>query len=166
MKSRRLALPLLAMLIPLLTLTIPVKAKEITQISDHLHVAGQPTAEELDAFAQQGGRHVIDLRPPEETPDFNEAAVVTRAGMAYYNIPIAGAAGLTRDNVEQLDRTLRRLEGETTLLHCSSSNRVGALMALRARWLYDASVDEALAIGKEHGMADLQPQVEKLLTAQ
>jgi uncharacterized protein (TIGR01244 family) len=138
-------------------------AKEITQVSDYLYVAGQPAAEEFVIFAAQGGRHVINLRPPEETPDFNEAAAVTRSGMAYYNIPIAGAAGLTRDNVEQLDRLLAKLEGEKTLLHCSSSNRVGALMALRAKWLHGASFDEALAVGTTHGLTSLQPQVEALL---
>lgn len=140
-----------------------VQAMEITRVSDNLHVSGQPTASEFTEFAARGGMHVIDLRPPSETPDFNEAAVVTRAGMAYYNIPIAGSRDLTRDNVELLDRVLAKVDRETTLLHCASANRVGALMALRARWLYDADYEEAITLGREHGMTTLQPDVERLL---
>lgn len=139
------------------------QAKEITRVTDDLYVAGQPTAEEFAQFASDGGHNVIDLRPPGETPDFNEAAAVTRTGMAYYNIPVAGASDLTRDNVELLDRILTRAAGEMTLLHCASANRVGALMALRARWLYNATLDDAIAIGQDHGMTSLQPQVERLL---
>ena len=40
---------------------------------------------------------------------------------------------------------------------------LGALMALRARWLHEASVDEALAVGRKYGLTSLQPQVENLL---
>lgn len=141
----------------------PIHAAELTRMRADFYVAGQPGAEDIAGFAASGGRHVINLRPPAETPDFNEAAVVTRAGMAYYNIPIAGAADLTREHVALLDRLLTQLDGEKTLLHCSSSNRVGALMALRARWLHGASYDEALALGKAHGLTGLQPQVERLL---
>ena len=139
------------------------QAAELRHISDDFYVAGQPTAEDIAQFANSGGLNVINLRPPSETPDFNEAAVVTEAGMAYYNIPVAGAAGLTHENVELLDRLLAKLQSQKTLLHCSSSNRVGAMMALRANWLHDAGHDEALAIGKKHGLTKLQPQVERLL---
>lgn len=138
-------------------------AADIARIDEDLYVGGQPTAADIAAFAREGGRHVINLRPPSETPGLDEAAVATAAGLAYHNLPIAGPGDLTRANVQTLDRLLSRLEGEKTLLHCSSSNRVGALMALRAAWLHGASDEEALAIGREHGLAGLQGQVEKLL---
>ena len=139
------------------------QAEELKRISEDFYVAGQPGEEDITEFANNGGQYVINLRPPAETPEFNEAAIVTKAGMAYYNIPVAGVDGLTRENVELLDQLLAKLEGKKTLLHCSSSNRVGAMMALRANWLHDAGHDEALAIGKKHGLTKLQPQVERLL---
>lgn len=147
----------------LLAVCSAAAAKDITRISDDFYVAGQPTAQELVEFAGDGGRHVIDLRGPSESPGFDEAAVVREAGMTYHKLPITGAAGLTRENVRSLDSLLSRLEGEKTLLHCASANRVGALMALRAKWLYGASEAEALALGREHGLTSLQPQVERLL---
>lgn len=138
-------------------------AMDITQVSDDLYVGGQPTASELAQFAGGGGRHVIDLRMPSENPGFDEAGAVAEAGMKYHRLPIAGPAGLTRDNVQALDRLLSQFQGEKTLLHCASSNRVGALMALRAKWLYGAGEAEALALGREHGLASLRPEVERLL---
>ena len=65
--------------------------------------------------------------------------------------------------MQTLDRLLAQAEGERTLLHCASGNRVGALMALRAAWLHGASDEEALAIGRAHGLASLRGQVEMLL---
>ena len=83
--------------------------------------------------------------------------------MAYYNIPISGIADLTRSNVVLLDKTLQRIGNESALLHCSSSNRVGAIMALRAAWIEGATAEEAIALGKQWGLTQLQPNVEELL---
>ncbi len=154
----------IAGLLMLCALSTPAMSTELIRISDDLHVAdGQPNEQQIGDFARSGGKHVIDLRQPTEDRGFDEAAAVSRAGMIYHSLPITGAAGLTRENVRQLDLLLNQLSGDSTLLHCASGNRVGALMALRAGWLHEASVDEALDIGRKHGLAGLQPQVERLL---
>jgi uncharacterized protein (TIGR01244 family) len=147
----------------LLMIASTVVMAEIRDIDQHLSVAGQPTPEELQRFAAEGGMHVIDLRAPAEDRGYDEAAAVDAAGMNYHNLPIVGAAGLTRENVSKLDNLLADTQGEKTLLHCASANRVGALMALRARWLQGASRSEALEIGRQHGLTSLQPRVEELL---
>jgi len=134
--------------------------------SENLYTAGQPPPASFAVFAKEGVRHVINLRPPAETPDFNEAAIVTQENMAYYNIPISGAADLTRDNVMLLDNLLSKIGDEKVLLHCSSSNRVGALVALRAAWIDGAAAEEAIKVGQRHGLTKLQPKVEHLLTGQ
>ena len=67
-------------------------AADIARIDEDLYVAGQPTAEDIAAFAREGGKHVINLRPPSETPGLDEAAVAAAAGLAYHNLPIAGPA--------------------------------------------------------------------------
>lgn len=133
--------------------------------NDDLHTGGQPSAEDLAAFAATGGVHVIDLRGPAESRGFDEAGITRRFGMHYHNLPITGTAGLTRDNVQALDRLLAQTveQHEKTLLHCASGNRVGALMALRAKWLQGSSEAEALAIGHAHGMTSLEAQVRELL---
>lgn len=163
MTSRIIPRPLAWWLGALAMLAIATATAQIRDIDEQLSVAGQPTQNELRAFAAEGGTHVIDLRTPQEDRGYDEAAAVKDAGMSYHNLPITGAAGLTRENVKKLDGLLAETQGEKTLLHCGSANRVGALMALRARWLQGASESEALDIGRRHGLTSLQPQVETLL---
>jgi len=145
---------------------MPHDLQQITNITHpekNRYGAGQPEAAAFSTIAKAGVKHVINLRPLAETPNFNEAAIVTKAGMAYYNIPIGGSDDLTRDNVILVDKILRNIGDETVLIHCSSGNRVGALMALKARWLEGASPEEAIAMGNRWGLTKLQPVVEKLL---
>lgn len=128
-----------------------------------MYAAGQPKPDAFASFAKAGVAHVINLRLPQEAPELDEAAIVAGAGMAYYNIPIAGASDLTRDNVKQLDELLGKIGNDPVLIHCSSGNRVGALMALRAAWMHKASIDEAIKTGESYGMTKLLPDVRKLL---
>jgi len=137
--------------------------KNISHPVANRYVAGQPKASEFSDFAKAGVKHVINLRPPSETPDTNEAAIVTKAGMAYYNVPISGTADMTLENVKLVDKLLGQIGDESVLLHCSSGNRAGAVMALRAAWLKGVSNDEAIAIGKRWGLTRLQSRVERLL---
>lgn len=137
--------------------------KNISQPHSNRYGAGQPRSESFLAIANAGVKHIINLRPPSETPDVNEAAIVTQAGMAYYNIPIASGAELTRDKVVLIDKILTTIGDEPVLIHCSSSNRVGAIMALKAVWLDKKSTENAIAIGHQWGLTSLQPAVEKLL---
>jgi hypothetical protein len=46
-----------------------------------------------------------------------------------------------------------------TLVHCGSSNRVGALLALRAAWLKGATLEAALAAGRSAGLTGLESAV-------
>lgn len=125
--------------------------------------AGQPTVEQLQALPSNGIAVVIDLRADAETPDLDEAAMVRGLGLDYRNLPIGGAAGLTRDNVQALDRLIADAGDRPLLLHCASGNRVGAMMALRERWLRGATPEQALAVGRDWGMKSLEPDVDALL---
>ena len=137
--------------------------KNISSPEPNRYGAGQPQNKLFEEFAKAGVKHVINLRPPSEIPGTNEAAIVTTAGMAYYNIPISSAGDLTRDNVLLIDRVLNQIGEESVLVHCSSSNRVGAIMALRSAWVDGVSVDDAVKVGKRWGLTRLQPAVEELL---
>ena len=46
-----------------------------------------------------------------------------------------------------------------TLVCCGSSNRVGALLALRAHFVEGRSAAESLAFGKACGLSKLEPRV-------
>jgi uncharacterized protein (TIGR01244 family) len=134
-------------------------------VDQRLHVSAQPTAEMLSKLPAAGVRTVIDLRPDAETPTLDEKAVVEKTGIAYRALPIAGKADLTRQNVMTFDKLLTEAKEGKVLMHCASGNRVGAMMALRARWLQGKSADEALAIGKAAGMTGLTTDVKALVEA-
>jgi uncharacterized protein (TIGR01244 family) len=127
------------------------------------HASGQPSAEAITQLKGQGITTVIDLRPDAETPDLDEKAVAEKAGLKYRMLPIAGAADLTRENVLRFDQLLKETAAENVLIHCASGNRVGAMLALQARWLQGKSAEESLAIGKAAGMTGLANDVQKLV---
>jgi uncharacterized protein (TIGR01244 family) len=125
---------------------------------------GQPTAEQIAEAASSGFRTVINLRAPTEPGYEWERAAVERGGMLYVHIPVDGAAGLTRENVDRLDAALRAAsERGPVLLHCASGNRIGAMLALREAWLRGAAPATALDVGRAAGLTKLEPAVRELL---
>ncbi len=131
---------------------------------DGILTGGQPTPEQLEALSAAGFRTVINLRQPSEPGVEGEAEKVAALGMRYVSIPVAGAEGLSEDNVRALAEALAAAPGPT-LLHCGSSNRVGALLALKAHWLDGASPEEALERGRAAGLTKLEPAVREILQA-
>ena len=89
--------------------------------------AGQPDEEHLKSLAEAGYKTVIDLRASEEDHGLDEEEIVQEAGMEYVNIPVG------HETID--DETFERFRGLMTdsgrrpaLVHCSSANRVGALL--------------------------------------
>jgi uncharacterized protein (TIGR01244 family) len=128
---------------------------------DGITTAGQPTAAQFEAAAASGFATVIDLRGPNENRGFDERATVEGAGMSYISLPVEGADGINYENAGALDKLLREIDGPV-LIHCSSGNRAGALLALRAK-LNGADDESALAVGIAGGVTALQPTVEQRL---
>lgn len=125
----------------------------------HRVVSGGLIARDMPLLTQGGVRDVINLRQSGETPDFDEAAAMAAAGITYHNLPIGGAADLTRANVEKFDQLLHAAGDQTTLVHCASGNRVGAMIALRAGWIEGKDISEAMAEGERWGLKGLAPEV-------
>ena len=119
----------------------------------------------MAALKRAGIEQVIDLSADSETPDFDEAAAVRAAGIGYHDLPIHGAGDLTRTRVRQFDRLLRDAGEQPTLVHCASSNRVGAMIALRVALVDGLPTDAALAEGRRWGMKSLEPAVRERLHA-
>lgn len=137
---------------------IPNRAEPLTGIT----TGGQPSAEALAALADGGFTTVVDLRGLDEDRGYDEAATVEGLGMSYVQLPISGADGVSYENASALDKILADIDGPV-LVHCASSNRVGALLALRAK-MNGADENEALTLGTEAGLKSLQPVVEKVLS--
>ena len=124
--------------------------------------SGQPTQEQLQLLAKSGVKHIISLRPSSEQ-DWDEAAYVESLGMTFHNIPVAGAADVTSANAQTLDELLSSLEGQATLVHCASSNRVGALRAISAGQKSPDALESAIDTGKSWGLTSLEPAVRAAL---
>lgn len=123
--------------------------------------AGQPSPAQFEAAAAHGVVTVINLRGADEV-DRDLAAEVGGAGMAYVHIPITGPADLTTEAAQKLADALDESDGPV-LVHCGSSNRVGALMAVKARLIDGKDAEEAIALGESAGLKSLGPVVRTLM---
>ena len=127
-----------------------------------LTTAGQPDEAAFRVFAENGYRVVIDLRTEGENRGLDEPSVVEALGMQYILMPIGGE-DITFDRARELGELLEQFE-EPVLLHCASSNRVGALLALNA-YAETGDADLAIERGRVAGMRSLEPLVRSLSSA-
>lgn len=120
-----------------------------------LVAAGQPAPEALARLRDMGFRTVVNLRTAAEGAA-DERAVVESQGLRYVWVPITPDSFSLAD-VEAVETVLRDPSSGPVLLHCASSNRVGAVWAaIQAR--EGKPLDDALAAGREAGLRS--PQLE------
>ena len=122
-----------------------------------LITGAQPDQEAIGKFADEGISTVINLRMPGEFEEFDERKAVEAAGLTYTSIPIDKETGLTRENAERVHQALENVSEGKVLLHCGTSNRTGAMLALSAYWFGEKDADEALELGKKAGLTKLEP---------
>ena len=122
-----------------------------------------PTDAELGAAKAAGVRAVLDLRPAAEGSAAADAARASAAGLRALRIEVAGAAGLTRENIAAFARLVDDPAQAPLLIHCASGNRVGALTALKAFWLDGMAAQPALDLGRAAGLTKLEPAVRAVL---
>ena len=125
--------------------------------------SGRLQASDIPALQAAGVREVIDLSADSETPGFDEAAALRKAGITYRNLPIHGARDLDANNVARFNQLLADAGDKLTLVHCASSNRVGAMMALRAATFDGQPAEAAVAEGRRWGLKSLEPAVRERL---
>jgi uncharacterized protein (TIGR01244 family) len=120
-----------------------------------LAVAGQPSPDALARLGQMGFRTVVNLRSAAEGPA-DEKGVVEAQGLGYVSIPIL-ADTFSLADVLAVEKILDDPKAAPVLLHCASSNRVGATWAvIQAR--KGKSLAEAEEAGRAAGMHS--PQME------
>jgi len=118
-----------------------------------IYFAGQPSRQTLEAASQRGVKTIVNLRTADEMRsgvDFDEGETVQQLGMKYVNIPVTPESFAPAD----ADR-LHEVLGHTTdpvLIHCGSSNRVGALWAMYLHRRRGLTVDEAIERGRRAGL--------------
>ena len=121
--------------------------------------AGQPSEAGLKEMADNGYVAVIDLRTDGENRGIDEQNVVEGLGMKYISLPIADRDAINFENAAKLDQILGDFD-EPVLVHCGSSNRVGALFALRQK-MNGTDKEDALEFGRSAGMTSLEDTVKE-----
>lgn len=130
-------------------------------IGPHLLVCAQPDPGHWQEVKAAGAIQVINLCEPKEYP-YDEAKAVLEAGMAFISIPVAVPSGVNVDNARLLHEAMAT---GPSVIHCSTGNRVAALLALRAFHLEDEDIEQALACGRAAGLTKLEPLVKECLQA-
>jgi protein tyrosine phosphatase (PTP) superfamily phosphohydrolase (DUF442 family) len=101
--------------------------KDAGQPLEDVVTAGQPEAEHFERLAETGYKTVVDMRAPEEDRGLDEPEIVRRSGMEYVSIPV-GHETVEDETFERVRELMRNPERRPVLVHCSSANRVGALL--------------------------------------
>ncbi len=168
MKLENTARPCVGFLVIALMMAIGVSAiadettwKYRFEPADGITAAGQPNEAEFKELADEGYAAVIDLRSAGEDRGLDEETTVEGLGMEYIALPIDGRGAINFDNAKKLDEILSQYD-KPVLVHCGSSNRVGALFALREK-MNGASDEDSLAFGKSAGMTSLESTVKTRL---
>lgn len=123
----------------------------------NLMCSGQPTPEQFPRLAAAGVRRIVCLRKATESGTGWEERQAPHDGIEFVRFVIEGKQDMTEAKAREFAALV---DGETpTLVACGSSNRVGAMMALKAKFVDGKSKEEALAIGKANGLKALEPAV-------
>lgn len=113
--------------------------------------AGQPNEEHLRRLAKAGYRAVIDLRTLEEDRGLNEREATREVGMEYVSIPV-GHETVEDETFERFRELMTNPGRRPALVHCSSANRVGALLVPYLILDEGMTREEALEIARQVGL--------------
>jgi len=142
----------------------PAQIPNYKLLTPGIVAAGQPAFEVLPKLGAMGFKTVINLRMPGEWgPD--ERAAVEGQGLGYLAVPVTPASFSLAD-VAAIEKALADPGAGPVLIHCASSNRVGAAWAvIQAHKGKD--LDAALALGREAGLrpGPMEDAVRRVLAA-
>ena len=99
-------------------------------LDDNFATGGQPSEQAFAKVAASGFHSVLSLRAAGEGIDLTkERALVEKAGLRYFNIPVLS----TTPRTEQADEFIKLVKekfNHPMLINCASANRVGAFMMI------------------------------------
>ena len=127
-----------------------------------LATAGKPSVGTLAKLKELGFRTAIDLRQPAEGVEAARKAVEEQ-GLTFVSVPVSPET-FRADDAKRVAAILDDAKAGPVLLYCSSSNRVGGVIAVIER-LGGRPHDEALAEGRKAGLksAPMIDAVERVL---
>jgi uncharacterized protein (TIGR01244 family) len=157
-KTATLALALLVGSGPAAAAGIPetLDAMNYKRLSPGLAVAGKPSKEALGSLKAAGFATAVDLRQPAEGVPLAKETVESQ-GLKFVSVPVSPDT-FSLDDVLKVEAVLKDQSAAPVLLYCSSSNRVGATLAI-VEYRRGRSKDDALAEGRKAGLKS--PAMEK-----
>jgi uncharacterized protein (TIGR01244 family) len=140
----------------------PEEALNYRKASAALATAGKPSVETLAKLKALGFRTAIDLRQPAEGIDAARK-LVEEQGLTFVSVSVSPET-FRADDAKKVAAILDDAKAAPVLLYCSSSNRVGAVIAV-VEALRGKPHDAALAEGKKAGLrsAPMIEAVERVL---
>lgn len=118
---------------------------------ENIATAGQPEEEHFERLAGAGYKTVVDMRVPEEDRGLDEPEIVRQLGMEYVSIPV-GHETVEDETFERFRELMRNPERRPVLVHCSSANRVGALLIPYLMLDERKAPEEAVEMATEVGL--------------
>ena len=120
------------------------------RVHSGLAAGGVASVEALASLKALGFKTVIDLRGVTEPGVAEEEATVRAQGLRYVHVPVSPST-FSLGDVEAVARVLDDAEAAPVLLHCTSSNRVGAVWAV-IQVQKGVSLEAAEAEGRKFGL--------------
>ncbi|MCH8269658.1 MAG: protein tyrosine phosphatase family protein [Planctomycetes bacterium] len=117
------------------------------------YFAGQVDEASFKRFAEEKGiATVVNIRQESEMESlgFDEVATVEELGMTYVNIPVTTGT-FSAEDVKRFADAVEATDGPL-LLHCGSSNRVGAMWAAYLVIEHGMDVETAIERGRAAGL--------------
>ena len=143
---------------------MPYDVPNLRQPAPSIFTGGRPSEQQLREAKEAKGIHsLVDLCPKDEHSWYGAEDLAKKVGLNFFNIPIRGAADLTRENALRLHGIISDPANQVVLLQCITGNRAGALFGALAFYAEQHSIEEAIAIGKAAGMRWLEPGLRKQL---
>ncbi len=140
-----------------------VRAKNANLFTKLIITSGQPDQADLDLLRKSGLSRIINLRTPGEVSGgFLEENWAKKHQLDYINIPVSSQTFSLAQAIK-LNEILD--SSKPTLLHCSSSNRVGALLAVDHFLFTGANKEPSILVGRKFGLSSWETKVSKLLNA-
>ena len=125
--------------------------------------SGQLSREQFADLVAAGVTTFINLRGPDEPNTGWEAEYAQELGVTFVRLPVSGKADINWQKAGELDALLAQAADGPVMVSCGSSNRVGALFALRAVSVSGLTPGEAMTLGKSAGLKSLEPVVAEQL---
>ncbi len=125
-------------------------------ITKGIIVAGQPNAQDIETYHNEGVRTVVSLRTADElqnNPDaHDEERRVENTGMTFAWIPVSPET-LDDIAVQRLSQALESTDSQPAVVHCQGGGRAGIMTLLHLAITQGWSVQEALQEGEQLGIA-------------